>query len=387
MTMGFKLSSFYWAYSIHSLLSTAIPEAYCTDGPTHILTFVDDILAWSRFMDECVHLKSVLVYILERVNAKAPIAKRKGPARKIDYLGLTLVQGGYRVSDSTLETLRTNLESKPLNLRGLRTKLGLLQFCRSLWRPERNRADKTLSHLTAPFTSLVGSMVAAKSKKTASLHWTAGLEKAWKAIGDNMGDAFVPFHSQLDNWDGMQLVLMSDASPEAGAACLWRLSRDKFACNADQISADWLADNAQLIGVWTHKWSTYEKAYDIADRELYAICHALSHWRQLILSFLNFHKLHSSDKHHGLGRVTVFMDSTSALGKIEGRLNSSTYQPTTRQTKRWLSWLADLLEYDEADLTYRHAKGKDNSFSDLLSRLAQGGQRYVPEGGGEAFVL
>ncbi|KAF4706982.1 hypothetical protein FOZ62_019405, partial [Perkinsus olseni] len=145
--------------------------------------------------------------------------------------------------------------------------------------------------------------------------------------------------------------------------------------------------NAQLIGVWTHKWSTYEKAYDIADRELYAICHALAHWRQLILSFLNFHKLHSSDSHPGIGRVTVFMDSTSALGKIEGRLNSSTYQPTTRQTKRWLSWLADLLEYDEADLTYRHAKGKDNSFSDLLSRLAQGGQRYVPEGGGESFVL
>ncbi|EER15422.1 hypothetical protein Pmar_PMAR018773 [Perkinsus marinus ATCC 50983] len=85
-------------------------------------------------------------------------------------------------------------------------------------------------------------------------------------------------------------------------------------------------------------------------------------------------------KHPGLG-------PSDALGKIEGRLNSSTYQPTTRQTKRWLSWLADLLEYDEADLTYRHAKGKDNSFSDLLSRLAQGGQRYVPEGGGEAFVL
>ncbi|KAF4745375.1 hypothetical protein FOZ63_017278, partial [Perkinsus olseni] len=42
------------------------------------------------------------------------------------------------------------------------------------------------------------------------------------------------------------------------------------------------------------------------------------------------------------------------------------------QTKRWLSWLADLLEYDEADLTYRHAKGR---------------QRYVPEGGGETFVL
>ncbi|EER02055.1 hypothetical protein Pmar_PMAR024240 [Perkinsus marinus ATCC 50983] len=81
------------------------------------------------------------------------------------------------------------------------------------------------------------------------------------------------------------------------------------------------------------------------------------------------------------------MDSTSALGKIEGRLNSSTYQPTTRQTKRWFSRLADLLEYDEADITYRHAKGKDNSFRDLLSRLAQGGQRYVSEGGGEAFAL
>ncbi|KAF4652922.1 hypothetical protein FOZ61_009326 [Perkinsus olseni] len=265
MTMGFKLSSFFWAYAIHSLLATAIPEAYCTDSPTHILTFVDDILAWSRFIDECVHLKSLLVYILEKVNAKAPIAKRKGPAREIDYVGLTLVQAGYRISDATLEILRTNLKTKHLTLRGLRTKLGLLQFCRSLSRPERNRAEKTLSQLTAPFTSLVGSMVAAKSKKTARLPWTADLEASWKAIGDNMGNAFVPFHSQMDNWDGMQLVLMSDASPEAGAACLWRLPREKFATNPKRTSADWLSDNAQLIGVWTHKLSTYEKAHDIAD--------------------------------------------------------------------------------------------------------------------------
>ncbi|KAF4647416.1 hypothetical protein FOL47_004637, partial [Perkinsus chesapeaki] len=107
----------------------------------------------------------------------------------------------------------------------------------------------------------------------------------------------------------------------------------------------------------------------------------------LILSSLNFHKLHSEDNLPGVGRVTVFLDSASALGKIEGRLNSSAYRPTTRQTKRWLSCLADLLEYDESDLTYRHVKGKDNSLADLLSRLTEKGQKFVPEGGGDALVL
>ncbi|KAF4647880.1 hypothetical protein FOL47_004032, partial [Perkinsus chesapeaki] len=268
MTMGFKLSSFYWAYAIHSLLSTAIPEAYRTDGSTHILAFVDDILAWSRFFDECMSLKNLLVYILEKVNAKAPESKRKGPAREIDYLGLTLLQGGYRVSDSTMSVLRENLGTRPTTLRGLRAKLGLLQFCRSLWRPKKNRADETLAHLTAPFTSLVGSMVSANAKKTARLAWSADLEASWDAISASMGDGFVPFHSEADNWSGMQLVVMSDASPEAGAACLWRLSREIFADSRDCLSAEWLADHAQLIGLWTHKWSTYERAYDIADREL-----------------------------------------------------------------------------------------------------------------------
>ncbi|KAF4647789.1 hypothetical protein FOZ61_003663, partial [Perkinsus olseni] len=51
MTMGFKLSSFYWAFSVHSLLTTALPEVYRTDGLTHILDFVDDILVWSDFID------------------------------------------------------------------------------------------------------------------------------------------------------------------------------------------------------------------------------------------------------------------------------------------------------------------------------------------------
>ncbi|KAF4657475.1 hypothetical protein FOL47_008417 [Perkinsus chesapeaki] len=38
-------------------------------------------------------------------------------------------------------------------------------------------------------------------------------------------------------------------------------------------------------------------------------------------------------------------------------------------------------------VTYRHVKGKDNSFSVLLSRLIQGGKSYLPEGGKDAFVL
>ncbi|KAF4759436.1 hypothetical protein FOZ63_032283, partial [Perkinsus olseni] len=155
------------------------------------------------------------------------------------------------------------------------------------------------------------------------------------------------------------------------------------------VSAEWISSlpTSALIGVWTRKWTAHEKAYDISDRELLATCSSLLHWRNLILPFVNFFELPPADKCPAVGRVAVYMDSNSALGKLAGRLDSSRYTPTSNQAKRWLGWLSELLVFSSTDLTYHHVSGRSNSFADLLSRLLAGGRHLVPEGGGQPLVL
>ncbi|KAF4646996.1 hypothetical protein FOZ61_004828, partial [Perkinsus olseni] len=204
------------------------------------------------FIDECFALKRLVIHALERVNARAPVPKQRGPARTLDYLGFSLGQGGYSLSKESMDTLREAISTVPQTLRGLRTKLGILQFCRSLWRPHNNRSDTSLAHLTAPFTTLVGKMVSSGAKRSARLKWTEELSAAWENIVKNMGDGFTPYHSPADNWLGMQFVVMSDASPVAGAACLFRLPRQAFLdqLNAGGVSAEWISSlpTSALIG-------------------------------------------------------------------------------------------------------------------------------------------
>ncbi|EER03549.1 gag/pol/env polyprotein, putative [Perkinsus marinus ATCC 50983] len=388
LVMGYKGASFIWSHALHCLLRKAIPEYYDPGGQSsQIGIYVDDILIWSRSEEECCQLKEAVTYILKKAGAEAPIAKQKGPAKEIDFLGLKLRQDGFSIADKSLQALKEALSSVPRTLRGLRTKLGLMTFCRALWVTSPVLASRSLSDLTAPFTDMVGRMVSSGARKGAKLPWNDELSAKWQDIISHMGDGFIHYHAYAAEAPGWQFIIMADASPKAGAAVLYRLSRGVYLSCGENMSATWLAENANIIAFWSHKWSGAELNWDIADRELFSICQALTEWKTLLLSYIMYHPKQRGEDTVEDGRIVVFSDSTSALGKLKSRIDDSRIQPTSRQHKRWISWLSQVLEFDENEVCYRHVGGKLNGLSDLLTRLLDGGTRYLQDGGGTPLVL
>ncbi|KAF4735590.1 hypothetical protein FOZ62_027797 [Perkinsus olseni] len=154
----------------------------------------------------------------------------------------------------------------------------------------------------------------------------------------------------------------------------------------EEISAGWLADNAHLIGFFTHRWNSAERNYDIACKELHIICHAVDEWKQLLLTY-TMHNPRPKGDPASAGRIIILSDSSSALGKLAARADITRYEPGSRQVKRWLSWLSLVSEFDPVELQFKHIPGRLNGFSDLLSRLLDQGRRYLPEGGGNPVVL
>ncbi|KAF4662486.1 Sodb2p [Perkinsus chesapeaki] len=225
----------------------------------------------------------------------------------------------------------------------------------------------------------------APSALTTAPHPVPSAQPVWVRLQQSMGNGFTYYHSLDHEPEGLQFVITADASPAAGAAVLWRMSRDAFLKHKDEISASWLAENGQLIGFFTHRWNAAEQNYDIACKELHIICHGLAYWRQLLLTYIMHHPRGSKDA--STGRIVVFSDSSSALGKLAARSDMTRYQPDARQVKRWLGWLSLVMEFDHAELEFCHIPGRLNGFSDLLSRLVDNGRRYVPEGGGNPVVL
>jgi hypothetical protein len=100
-----------------------------------------------------------------------------------------------------------------------------------------------------------------------------------------------------------------------------------------------LMQNGHFIGYESKKLKKHERNYATHDLELASIVHALSMWRH----YLTGKKFESRRDHIGLNYLFE-----------QPRLNS-------RQT-RWLEFLSDY------DFDIKHIKGKENKFSDALSR-------------------
>ncbi|KAF4737762.1 hypothetical protein FOZ63_021266, partial [Perkinsus olseni] len=108
------------------------------------------------------------------------------------------------------------------------SKIGLAQFCRSLWSPDIPRgvgAANTLSHRLARFTDVIGQLSAKGAKANAKLEWDADMELDWQGLVTSMGAGVTHFHRAEDADGSLQFIIMVDSSSYAGAATLFRTSR------------------------------------------------------------------------------------------------------------------------------------------------------------------
>ncbi|EER11281.1 gag/pol/env polyprotein, putative, partial [Perkinsus marinus ATCC 50983] len=385
MIMGWTHSASYWCYALRRLLDLAVPEIL-----PYMVTYMDDCLIWHPERTTCEAMLKLVLYAIRRAGAEAPPHKVKGPCRELEFLGMRLGPDGYAVADHTVEELRSALRERPTTLRGLRVKLGLMQFCKSLWSPVTGGAHCTLTHLTQPLTAMIGDLTSKGARRNAKLPWSVELDEVWNTIVCSMRPQVIGFHASSEASGDLQFVLSSDASPIAAAAILYVGSRTTLLQRLEAglvVDSEWLGSWGRIVGIWTHRWSKAERRYDIIDKELFSLTKALLHWRPRVLeSVLRVRGRADSADTRGMGRVAAFTDSTAALGRFVAR-NTSSLKPQGSRDRRWLAWLVDLADFPEVDLTVRHLKGTCNQLSDILSRLLPGGSTMLAEGTSKPLAL
>ncbi|EER11938.1 hypothetical protein Pmar_PMAR019040 [Perkinsus marinus ATCC 50983] len=384
--MGWTHSASYWCYALRRLLDTAVPELL-----PYMVTYMDDCLLWHPVRAQCEAMLQAVIFAVRTAGAEVPPHKVRGPDREVEFLGMSLGPDGYRVADHTLKDLRLALSDRPQTLRGLRVKLGLMQFCKSLWSPVTGGAAGTLTHLTQPLTALIGEMTSTGARRNARLPWTPEFDQIWAKIFRTMVPQTIGFHTASTAQEDIQFVLSSDASPIAAAAVLYVGSRRELLTALDkplEVDSEWLGNWGRVIGIWTHRWSKAERRYDIIDKELFGLTKSLLHWRYRILETIlriRFSRRGSTDDHE-IGRVLALTDSSAALGRFLAR-NSYVLKPQGSRDRRWLGWLADLSDFPEVDLTVRHVNGPRNRLSDILSRLLPGENAILSEGHSRPLAL
>jgi len=202
-----------------------------------VLVFFDDILIYSRTWKEHLEHLSQVLTILEENKFYAKMSKCTFGKEEVDYLGHKISKEGVQVDPSKIKAIME--WPKPDNTSKLRGFLGLTGYYR--------RFVKNYTHKTAPLTNLL---------KKNSFQWNSEAEKCFETLKCMMSstpilampDFTKPFAVECDTSGfGLGAVLMQEGHP---------------------------------IAFESRKLNKRESLKSTYDKEMLAIIHALTKWRQ-----------------------------------------------------------------------------------------------------------
>ncbi|KAF4647362.1 hypothetical protein FOL47_004706, partial [Perkinsus chesapeaki] len=103
--------------------------------------------------------------VLRLAKLEAPIEKRsETPMKEISFLSLLLSSQGWRLTPDALQELEGVLASVPIDLGGLRSRIGFVKYCKGAFGSLSARTS--LSSLLDPFNRLVASFPKSARKNT-----------------------------------------------------------------------------------------------------------------------------------------------------------------------------------------------------------------------------
>jgi len=262
----------------------------------YVLVFFDDILIYSKTWKEHLkHLETVLS-ILEENEFYAKKSKCTFGKEEVEYLGHIISREGVKVDSKKIQAIKE--WPKPKNVSKLRGFLGLAGYYR--------RFVKNYAHVTAPLTNLL---------KKNSFQWDEEAEKCFESVKTIMSttpvlatpDFSKPFVIECDaSGFGIGAVLMQEGHP---------------------------------IAFESRKLNKKESLQSTYNKEMLAIIHALTKWRQYLL-----------------GSKFVIRTDHNSLQYLLQQKTLSTEQ------QKWIEKIATF------DMEILHKKGKDNVVADALSR-------------------
>jgi RNase H-like domain found in reverse transcriptase/Reverse transcriptase (RNA-dependent DNA polymerase)/Integrase zinc binding domain/Chromo (CHRromatin Organisation MOdifier) domain/Retroviral aspartyl protease/Integrase core domain len=216
---------------------TTMNQIFRTVLGKFVLVYLDDILVFSRSMDEHLdHLHQVLQLLREQ-KFYARLDKCRFAKPELEYLGHLIGAKGIRVDPRKVECVQE--WPRPLNVHELRSFLGLSNYFR--------RFILGYSSLVSPLTDL--------TKSTSTWAWTKDCEEAFVQVKKHLTEA--------------PLLQFPDFSQPF-----------EVVCDASLVGVGGvLMQDGHPLAFESRKLSPAEKNYSTSEQELLAVVHAMRTWR------------------------------------------------------------------------------------------------------------
>ncbi len=296
-----------------------------------VLVFLDDILIYSRTLEEHErHLRAVLQR-LQSQKLYAKLSKCQFMRQEVEFLGHFVGRAGVRMVEGKVAAVQR--WPTPQCQKEVEQFLGLAGYYR--------RFIAGFSRLAAPLSQLCGTLQKAKggARRTPPRKpfvWGAEQQEAFQALKGAVSSA--PCLAIPD--PQREFIVHTDASGYATGAVLMQQ----------------FDEGLRPIAFLSKKMTPAQRNYPVHEQELLAILNALKAWR-----------------HYLGGRPFTVLTDHQSLQYVE-----TSAMATPRQV-RWAAWLA------EFDFKVRYAPGRANVAADALSRGGAGGPPAEAESGQEAL--
>jgi hypothetical protein len=297
LPFGITLGPAVFSRMMHTILKDYIGK--------FIVIFLDDILCFSKNMEEHKDHLRLVFEACSRWNLRLKRKKSEFGKTEVEYLGHILGANGVKPCERNINKIRELMP--PRNVEEIRAMLGLTGYYR--------RFVPNYGHYAEPLTKL--------TKKNATFVWDPEQQKAFDYFKQVLTSA--PILSIASK--NMIQVVSVDASTKA------------LSCVLSQVSDTTTMENETVIAYASKVLRGPELNYAITELEAYAVVWGVSHF-----------------KHYLQGRRFLLISDHAALTYI--------FRPK-KTTPKLSRWSACLLNFD---FEIRYRKGSKNP-ADALSRL------------------
>ena len=278
------------------------------NGPDFVVVYIDDILVFSRTLEEHLEHLRLVIERLEEAKLKLKPVKCQFIRKEVDYLGHVLTPEGLKVNTRLVESVANF--PQPQNISEVRRFLGLASYYRRFV-PQFSKIAQPLRALTC---------------KGAAFLWNGETQAAMEQLKEKLTQAPVLAYPSF----GKPFTLETDASVSGIGAVL---SQEQ--------------DDSRLhpIAYASRSLSSAERNYSITELETLAVVWAVTHFH----SYLYGHS------------VTILTDHTAVKAVLE------TPNPSGKHAR----WWTKVYGTGVRDIHIVYRSGRLNIAADVLSRSPQ----------------
>ena len=280
-----------------------------------VTVYLDDILIYSKTIEEHVRLVEEVLQALERHDLYIELEKSDFHKPEVEFLGHIIGVNGIRMDPKKVEAVKN--WPTPRNVKDVQSFTGFCNYYR--------RFIKDYSKIAAPLHRF--------TKKGIPFKWNEEAEQSFQQIKE-----LIIREPILQNFDpDKETFIETDSSDYAIGAALYQKDPE---------------GRKHPVAFISKKLADVEERYPIHDKELYAIVEACRQWR----TYLQGNKF----------PIQVFTDHK----------NLTWFFSTKELNRRLTRWWEELSPYD---LKIIHTPGKENAQADALSRRPdhEGTQKIV----------